>query len=715
MDFFPYHPFDRNEAQEKLWNWIKKAFSQDEGVAYYRYPIFTQAGRLYKEPDIIVLHREYGLWVFECKGCQIHNIESIQGHEWQMLDWYDERITPLQQAEDQMFALKNRLNRRETRNLIAIEFRVALPLITREEWTASGWSELPSIGGAVLVYDDLTPNALREYLKVHSDSRNLSDEEWEMIKRVLGGTLPNRAPRAIPTGSPLDSPLRVIREIDQELKSLDDTQKKIAFEVPEGPQRLRGLAGTGKTILLAKRAVKIHIKHPEWRIGFVFFTRSLYDQITDLIGSYHRELHPDNIDPNYHNLQILHAWGARNRQGFYRKLAQRSGNRPKSVYDVKNEIGRSSPAESFEYVCNSLEDDIDEVPELYDVILIDEGQDLPYSFYRLAYQSLSDPKRLYWAYDEAQGIGSLLVPEASSVFGRNEQGNLIVDLRGNYEGGISKGHRMNRCYRTPRFLLMVAHAINMGLFRKNGPLQGVTRQKQWAELGYHIEGSFNQVGTEIEVTRPARYCPHPVDQPDFMHKQSASDLLVAESFDSIEDEQVWIANHIKQDLERGFTANDILITSISGDNESVYFTRLSERLKERGISPYIAGSTDHFSIDNHVTISNIFRAKGNEAWRVYICRFDYVNRPLEWRREEELHKRNEAFVALTRSRLWNIITGLHNPEVFEELSKAIEQYPTFRFPAFNKSSLKRDHSLDDQDAGQLSLFQSGNELTKRHS
>jgi superfamily I DNA and RNA helicase len=89
-----------------------------------------------------------------------------------------------------------------------------------------------------------------------------------------------------------------------------------------------------------------------------------------------------------------------------------------------------------------------------------------------------------------------------------------------------------------------------------------------------------------------------------------------------------------------------------------------------------------------VTLANIFQAKGNEAWKVYAARFHMATRPLAWRGEEELHKRNQAFVALTRARLWCVATGLEGP-VFEELRRAVAQAPELVFPAFNRRSLRR--------------------------
>ena len=113
-----------------------------------------------------------------------------------------------------------------------------------------------------------------------------------------------------------------------------------------------------------------------------------------------------------------------------------------------------------------------------------------------------------------------------------------------------------------------------------------------------------------------------------------------------------------------------------------------------------------FQKEDCVTISNIYRAKGNEAWKVYVCRFEYATIPLSWKKgENELHKRNEAFVALTRPRTWCVVTGQASP-IFDELTQAISCYPNFNFTAFNKQSLKRiteDENNNDSKKHQLKL------------
>lgn len=71
----------------------------------------------------------------------------------------------------------------------------------------------------------------------------------------------------------------VLDKIERRLYELDTQQEQLGKQIPPGPQRIRGIAGSGKTVILAQRAAHLHLKHPEWDIAFIFFTRSLYEQI----------------------------------------------------------------------------------------------------------------------------------------------------------------------------------------------------------------------------------------------------------------------------------------------------------------------------------------------------------------------------------------------------------------------------------------------------
>jgi superfamily I DNA and RNA helicase len=91
--------------------------------------------------------------------------------------------------------------------------------------------------------------------------------------------------------------------------------------------------------------------------------------------------------------------------------------------------------------CAELLNNDDELPELFDAILIDEAQDFHFDFYKLCYAILREPKRLVWAYDEVQSLESLSIPTTADIFGTNPDGSLLVDLEGTYpesEGEVEK-------------------------------------------------------------------------------------------------------------------------------------------------------------------------------------------------------------------------------------------------------------------------------------
>lgn len=252
----------------------------------------------------------------------------------------------------------------------------------------------------------------------------------------------------------------------------------------------------------------MHLKHPDWDIALVFFTRSLYEQIIQLVDKWLRrfsngDVQYDSMNPK---LQVLHAWGARNQPGLYGKICEAHGVRRLTV----NDTDRKQPNEKLADICGRLLRNT-EINPIFDAVLIDEGQDLVVGdelkhenkqvIYWMAYQALRpvepespEVRRLIWAYDEAQSLDSLMIPTAKELFGED----LSKLVTGQYAGGIRKSEIMHRCYRTPGPILTAAHAIGMGLLRPEGMLSGITNQRSWEVIGYEIlQGSFSPLANRL--------------------------------------------------------------------------------------------------------------------------------------------------------------------------------------------------------------------------
>lgn len=673
------------DAEAKVFDRLRKTFSGDhDGIGFYKFPVVDRAGKRFdREPDFVILHKEYGLVIVEVKGYQIDHIDDIIGQTWLLKNISQDESHPFTQARDQGFFIQSHFSReamlRDNRGNCKVPMNpiVALPNITREEWQKAGHDASPST--RVLLADDMTPASLRTEFDELPHTNTLSDDVYRAARAVLTGGEVVSGDRGDVHPDP-QTKREYYQQVTRGLKELDEEQEEIGITIPPGPQQIRGIAGSGKTVLLAMKAATMHVKHPEWKIALTFNTRSLYEAIESMVDRFVAHF---SDGTRGENLEIFHGWGGTNQTGFYYKLALEAGVDPYDVPTAEEMFDTQSPEELLGAVCDSLVSNAD-IPEVYDAILIDEGQDFEPGFYRLCYHSLTNERRLIWGYDEAQNLTNLTAPTPSKIFGTDE-GILPddLDLTGRYEGDILKSRVMRRSYRAPGQALMIAHTMGMALKRPEAEIPRITRKNGWRDIGYEVTGDFREVGTQVTLRRPEEFSPHPLhDTPE------AGPFVDFDVFDERDEELSFVADAIISDIEEeGLNEEDILVIPLGDTTPSRDIgEQLSEQLQKREVPTNLAwyGNKNVFKRDGHVTISRIHRAKGNEAAQVYVLNLEAVERDT-WQ-STPTGNRNELFVALTRSRGWCTVTGTGETEsVFDELEATIAETtrpdPEISFPA----------------------------------
>ena len=721
-------------AEEKVWEAVKRALPSRDCLVYWRYPIFGR--QKFREPDILIADPEWGLVVIEVKGLRPEQILGIEGYRWRVTGYFGKDfINPVEQGRSQVQFLLTLLERFPELRSTPGRVLVALPEVSRDDWEARGFdgflSEQP-----VLLSEDLTPTRLLRALERapyirYSDP--LDDSQWAKLKAALGtsGSLPraekpveakepvqavsNTRPPTQPNRTP--SRLEVLSESRAFVHAFDLQQESIAKTVPPGPQRIRGIAGSGKTVLLAQKAALMHLKHPEWRIALVFFSRSLYDQLKASVDHWLKHFSGGEVrlEGTGNRLEVLHAWGAREQPGFYRTLASTLGLPPLNVGNTPD----GSPSSKLLYACHALLADAEQGKkrfELFDALLIDEGQDLVHedealryklkqAFYWMAYRSLKpveeeqDPlltalettgtrtpravRRLIWAYDEAQSLDTLIIPQYKELFG--EELGALLSSGVSYKGGIQKSEVMRKCYRTPRPILLAAHALGMGLLRAEGMLSGLTTAKGWADLGYSVEGQFRS-GQSVSLHRPREHSPHPLED---LWKES---LLEFKVYPDRGLELEALARKVSEAVGEGLSPSRQLLVLVLGEwgDAGVLQAQVFAALRRVGVSVYCPGNRDRdvlyqkyplndpngFWREGAVTVSRVVQAKGNEADVVFIVGLDGVAR-----NEAHLPLRNQLFVALSRSRGWVYLSGsgCADSSLTGEVQKVLESGETLNF------------------------------------
>ena len=450
-----------------------------------------------------------------------------------------------------------------------------------------------------------------------------------------------------------------LKSLEDSIATLDNQQNKAVIETVEGVQRIRGLAGSGKTIVLALKAAYLHAQHPEWRVAVTFNTRSLKGHFRRLINNF--TLEQTSEEPDWDKLRIISAWGApggADRDGIYHQFCRVHDIRYFDFGMARSEFGTGR---EFAGACEYALGQARESKTLYDVILVDEAQDFSPTFLRLCYELLNDPKRLVYAYDELQSLSGESLPSAEEIFGKNADGfpKVRFDATRTYEPQCDI--ILPQCYRNSRPVLVTAHALGFGIYREppqseeTGLVQMFDHPQLWEEIGYRSQDGELREGSFVVLSRPES------TSPKFLEKHSdIDDLVQFIPFDSEEEQADWLTKAIKRNLEQDELRHDDIVVI----NPEPLTTRrnvgpIRRRLLEMGISSHIAGvDTDPDTFFQpeaaSVTFSGVYRVKGNEAGMVYIINAqDGYWMPMNLARI-----RNRLFTAITRSKAWIRVLGI---------------------------------------------------------
>lgn len=444
-----------------------------------------------------------------------------------------------------------------------------------------------------------------------------------------------------------DSRGAILKEIEKSIANLDRWQNWAAIEMPEGPQRIRGLAGSGKTIVLALKAAYLHAQNPEWKIAVTFQSRALYQQFDDLITRFSFE-HVQEA-PDFEQLKIMHAWGGA-KAGVYTTIAAHLGFTPMDFRYANEKYGMER---AFQGACSELlrvAEALPRVEPLFDAVLIDEAQDLPPEFFRLVYLLTKDPKRVVFGYDELQKLSDSAMPSTSEMFGVDENGEplaTLVDIPGKAKSDIV----LPTCYRNSHWSLAVAHGLGYGIYREGGLVQHFDEPKLWADVGYEVVKGKLELGEEVTLQRSKRSTPEYFDE-----LLTPEDAVIVGSFDSAQQQDEWVAEQILTNVTTDeLQPTDILVVFPLSRTSKSRSASLRAALSRKGISSHLVGvtsSVDEMRVDGSVAMAHIHRAKGNEAAMVYV-----MDSQIAATVRDSRTPRNTLFTAITRNKAWVRICG----------------------------------------------------------
>ena len=431
--------------------------------------------------------------------------------------------------------------------------------------------------------------------------------------------------------------------------------------------RIRGLAGSGKTIIMVKKMAFMHYMFPEMKLAYVFYTLSLKQYIITLFAEFYKEL--TTAEPNFENLFFLHGWGSKYYPGFYSKFCEAAGVEcePFDMFDYRRN--------SFESVCARALSlySLDKL-SLFDYVFIDEAQDFPKSFFDLVHISLKPNGAFSYAYDELQTLSYSTMPKKGEIM----------------HGLECKDVDLGTCYRTPKEILVTAHALGMAIYcdnpNVNKPINVPEDTGIWKATGYFYNPKIIHYGEDISFFRnepfTTKYTPeNPVEIESFVDEEEQYKKAYEEISFLLHKEDVNVEDILIIDLKPGDIESDFY------DFRSFCYERLNKgksQNSDRLFDLHIVNQNDRlkFRRKKSIPYTSIFRAKGNESNIVFIFNAQILSSLMS-------HSRNRLFTAMTRAKYKVYVFGLQGVDEIKKEAMVVKEKDyklEFKYPT--KEELK---------------------------
>jgi len=231
-----------------------------------------------------------------------------------------------------------------------------------------------------LVQEDLTYCSIFGHDLLNFENLNLIAPDWNRLNTIT--LIPEWADE-IRTW--LKPPFHTLEQ-GQDLK-LTTEQNLHTKPLPQKHQRLRGVAGSGKTLVIAQRAA--NLAQQGKKILVVTFNITLWHYIKDHVSRAKRKF-------NWGQIEFKHF------HGFCKDFLNENDISWPIREDSMGNIILEEPA--LKKISETLQSGINKKIRVYDAILIDEGQDFKKSWYQLLCQFLSENDELLFVCDERQNL-----------------------------------------------------------------------------------------------------------------------------------------------------------------------------------------------------------------------------------------------------------------------------------------------------------------------
>lgn len=603
-----------------------------------------------RPPDIAVIDPASGLHVVEVKGVTLDRVLSVQpgGAIEIEYDSNRSRKDPSKQAKQAMFDIKDAATRHFGGDLnIAFQSWVAFPRIRRDEWEEKFGDAVPNRED-VLFADDLESSSLGERLTQAGAERlgyfgllTCPPQQLRSVLAAFGDSAvlsPPPRPKARP---PEGSKGEQLSDAMAEYRVLTEQQQRLAAQGwNDGPRLVRGVAGSGKTVVLATQAARLlerrvkasgHLfdkNHKPQPLLVVCFNRTLVPFIQERVAAAYRQRTGEELPANQllvkHLNALLYDLHHHGFCGYYR------------IGDIRD------PAERASRYLRDLDAATGAQAQrltdgLFYAVFVDEGQDFHENDYRillkLTARTPAGLPRMFVFYDDAQNLYGQPRPTWSDL-GLEIRGRSVV---------------MDESFRSTRQL--IEPAFNVLLGTHSADPQSV-RTRSFADI--QTLKDKNLVSWH-DGHICVQFAPREGDPVDFA------------SYANERDEFEAVTKRCEQLIAiEGLLPQDILVLTFQRERARRLGRSITDRLGDIAIRyAFEEAEKDRMAIQpEQLTVSTVASAKGYDAPAVILAGGDDF--------PDDIEGRASFYVGFTRAREWLYCTCAGKSPLMTELERALD-------------------------------------------
>lgn len=349
-------PEIKSNAERKIFEWFQSAPGTDKWIVLHSLGITTHNKVIYGETDFLVLAPQLGIFALEVKGGRVKRENGI----WYFTNRYGKTNSkvrgPFEQAKDGIFSIMEAMKKRvdiDHRHISNFLFGYGV-MFPDVEYTSSGIDE-----EQWQVFDSRDGSNVKQFIKRLADG---AKTKWETLYGTINKSkLPDAADvrymASILRGD-FDCAVSMsvqLRNASEALIALTKEQYRCLDQLDDNPRCLiQGPAGTGKTLLAIEEVKKFAARGD--KVALFCFNSNL----ADWMRNYFDDM-PESVRPQY--VGTFHK--------YMTQVAKAADLLPAYPHDAE---------EAQQYYQEDLPEAaalaLVESGELYDIIVVDEAQDL---------------------------------------------------------------------------------------------------------------------------------------------------------------------------------------------------------------------------------------------------------------------------------------------------------------------------------------------------